>query len=92
LAGTIRVASTLSIAGASLVGPNRTVLIPRAPPTIPNIHLTRPACTPEVRAERFTNTRMLSDARLSFTAGSNLDLSTSTATVNDIRLARQRCP
>jgi hypothetical protein len=82
LAGTIRVASTLNIAGANVAGPIRTVLIRRAAPTITNIRLTRTAGGLEIRAEGFTNTRQLSEARLSFTAGSNVDLTTSTTTVN----------
>lgn len=82
LAGTIRLDSSLSFAGATAAGPNRSVLVRRAAPTITNLRLTRTSGGLEIRIEGFTNTRQLSEARITFTASGSVDLTTSSATVN----------
>jgi hypothetical protein len=82
LAGTIRIDSTLSFAGTSVTGPSRTVTIRRAVPTITSLRLTRTGTGLEIRIEGFTNTRALSEARITFSAGADVDLTTGQVTVN----------
>ncbi len=82
LAGTIRVQSTLGFGGASVPGPTRAVLLRPAAPVITSLQLTRSGSNLEVRIEGFTNTRQLSEARVNFTAAGNVDLTTSSLTVN----------
>jgi large repetitive protein len=82
LAGTIRIDSTLSFAGTTVTGPSRTVTIRRAVPTITNLRLTRTGTGLEIRIEGFTNTRALSEARITFSSGADVDLTTGQVTVN----------
>ncbi len=83
LAGTIRIDSVLNFAGASVPGPSRSIVIRRAAPTITSLTLTRSGSGLEVRIEGATNTRQLSEARVTFTAAGDVDLTTaSQLTVN----------
>lgn len=82
LAGTIRIESTLNFAGTSVPGPTSTILMRRAAPTISAVRLTRTGSGLEVRIEGFTNTRQLAEARITFTAGSNVDFNGAQITVN----------
>ena len=83
LAGTIRIDSVLNFAGASVPGPTRSILIRRAVPVITTLTLTRTGSGLEIRVEGATNTRQLSEARITFTASGNVDLTTaSQLTVN----------
>jgi len=83
LAGTIRIDSVLTFAGVNVPGPTRSVAIRRAVPVISNLRLTRTAGGLEIRIEGFTNTRQLSEARVTFTAAGSVDLtSASQVTVN----------
>jgi hypothetical protein len=83
LAGTIRIDSVLNFAGATVPGPSRSILIRRAAPTITTLTLTRSGSGLEIRIEGATNTRQLSEARITFTAAGDVDLTTaSQLTVN----------
>lgn len=83
LAGTIVVSTEFNVGGSTLPGPSQTILIRRAVPTISAVRLTRTAGAVEVRVEGFTNTRQLTEARITFTFANNVDVTGSTtATVN----------
>jgi len=83
LAGTIRVDSVLNFAGTSAPGPTRSIAIARTLPVITNLSLTRNSGGLEIRIEGFTNTRQLTEARVTFTASGDVDLTTaSQVTVN----------
>lgn len=83
LAGTIIVSAEFNVGGTTLPGPSQTILVRRAVPVIGAVRLTRAAGSVEVRVEGFTNTRQLTEARITFTFANNVDVTGSaTATVN----------
>lgn len=83
LAGTIRIDSVLNFAGATAPGPTRTIVIRRAPPVITNVSVSRSGGGLEIRIQGFTNTRQLTEARVTFTVSGSVDLtSASQVTVN----------
>ena len=89
LAGTIRIDSVLNFAGASTPGPTRSITVRRAVPVITNLRLTRTASTLELRIEGFTNTRQLSEARVTFTASGTVDLTTASQLTVNVQAAIQ---
>ncbi len=89
LAGTIRIDSMLTFAGASASGPNRIVTVRRAVPIITNLRLTRTASALELRIEGSTNTRQLSEARITFTAAGSVDLTTASQLTVNVQAAIQ---
>lgn len=83
LAGTIVVSTEFNVGGTTIPGPSQTILVRRAVPTISAVRLTRASGAVEVRVEGFTNTRQLTEARITFTFASGVDVTTSsTVTVN----------
>ncbi len=83
LAGTITITTEVFIFGTVLPGPSQTITIRRGPPVITAARLTRSGGGLEVRIEGFTLTRALSEARITFTFASDVDVTGSaTATVN----------
>jgi len=89
LAGTIRIDSVLSFAGATAGGPTRSVAIRRAVPVITSVLLSRSGTTLEIRIEGITNTRQLSEARVTFTASDTVDLTTAAAISVNVQAAIQ---
>ncbi len=89
LAGTIRIDSVLNFAGTSMPGPTRTIVIRRAVPVITTLTLTRSASGLEIRIEGATNTRQLSEARVTFTASGNVDLTTASQLTVNVNAAIQ---
>jgi hypothetical protein len=89
LAGTIRLDTALSFAGATAAGPTRSVTIRRAVSVITSLQLTRGAGSIEIRINGFTNTRQLAEARVTFTASGSVDLTTSSQLTVNVQQAIQ---
>lgn len=89
LAGSVRIDIAMSFAGVTAPGPSRTVTLRRAPPVITNLRLIRGNASLELRVEGYTNTRQLSEARVSFTTAGGIDVSGATQVTVSVQAAIQ---
>jgi hypothetical protein len=89
LAGTIRIDSVINFAGTSVPGPTRTITIRRAVPVITSVAITRSGGGLSIRIDGFTNTRQLTEARVTFTASGDVDLTTANQVTVNVAAAIQ---
>jgi len=89
LAGSVRIDIAMTFAGVTATGPSRTVTLRRAPPVITNLRLIRGNSSLELRVEGHTNTRQLSEARVSFTTAGGIDVSGATQITVSVQAAIQ---